>query len=425
MKQTVQYLLVIILAPAALFDCMAELRRQTGRESLRLLILTPNPSSYDAYEDSDACTVVHCDFSQNLEIEAALAPFRKDIVGVICRGDKRIQYLRRVLPFLPADVLVSTPESLQSATNKSLMRADFRQHYPEITPRFIEVFDAAPQTVTRVEEALAYPVIIKPANLASSLLIQSCHTRAQLTPALRSTFEGIKRSYEKEDRHDVPQVIVEEYLEGDFYSIDAYVQEPGQVTCLPAVAYVPAKQLGIDDFYLYKRFLPTMLSDAEVAAANETTAKAIAAVGLTHTTVHIELVFTKDGWKVIELGPRIGNFRHIMYEVAYAVNHTFNDALVHLGKPPQVTPKFREYCATYSIYPERDGILQELTHLDFLYDNPAVRELRVHAEPGMGCLQAKHGGHTLADFVISTPDKREFDKLTTYIEANIKAQLKN
>jgi len=425
MKQTVQYLLVIILAPDSLFECMAELRRLTGRDSLRLLILTPNPARYDNREESEGYTVVPCDFSTEQEIEGALAPFREHIAGVICRGDKRIQYLRKVLPFLPPEVPVSSAEALQSATNKRLMRADFRQHYPEITPRFTQVFDATPQTIARVEEDLAYPVIVKPANLASSLLIQSCHTREQLTRALHDIFAIAGRSYEKEDRHELPQIIVEEYLEGEFYSVDAYVQDVGQVTCLPPVAYVPAKQLGIDDFYCYKRSLPVDLRPDELHDAYEVCAKAITAVGLVHSTAHIELVHTKNGWKIIELGPRIGNFRHVMYGMAYGVDHTLNDALVHLGKPPLIKLKFREYSATYSIYPPRDGVLQEVSHLDFLYNNPAVRELRIHAEPGAECLQAKHGGHSLADFIISTPDKREFEKLTAYIESNIKAQLKN
>ncbi len=425
MQQLVRYLLVVEFAPASLFEVVKKIRQHPPYTELELVVLTSEPSKYAAREDNDIpLWIVPCAYDDDKKIGAALAPFRQQIAGVICRGDKQVQHLRRVLPFLPPNVPVSSDGALASSVNKRLMRADFAQHYPEITPQFIEVHDDLAPTVARVEEKLGYPVIVKPANLASSILIQSCHNRAQLQAALKNIFAEIVRIYKAEGRRNQPQVIVEEYLEGDFYSIDAYIRNAGEVRYLPPVAYVPAKQLGIDDFFLYKRFVPTKLSALEVEAANETVAKAIASVGLVHSAAHVELVLTKHGWRVIELGPRLGRFRHTMYKQAYGIDHSLNDTLLHLGELPHIgTPRLIAYCSAYSIYPHQEGVLREITGLDLLYGNPAVSYLRVMAQPGDYCRFAKNGGHALAEFVVNSPDKQAYDELIRNIEHNIAARI--
>ncbi|HSW66875.1 MAG TPA: ATP-grasp domain-containing protein [Bacillota bacterium] len=423
MQQSPRYLLVVEFAPASLFEVVKQIRQRSSYANLEMVVLTSEPSKYATREDGDVpLWIVPCAYNDDQKIDAALAPFRDQITGVICRGDKQVQQLRRVLPFLPPNVQVSSDGALAASVNKRLMRADFAQHFPEITPHFIEVHDDSAPTVGRVEAALSYPVIVKPANLASSILIQSCHDRAQLQTALKNIFAEIVRIYKAEGRHTQPQVIVEEYLEGDFYSIDAYVRNAGELQYLPPVAYIPAKQLGIDDFFLYKRFVPTKLTAHEIEAANQTVAKAIASVGLVHSSAHVELVLTKHGWRVIELGPRLGRFRHTMYKHAYGIDHSLNDTLLHLGELPHVgTPQLKAYCSAYSIYPHQEGVLREITGLDFLYGNPAVSYLRVTAQSGDYCHFAKNGGHSLAEFVVNSADKKTYDELIRHIEQNIAA----
>lgn len=417
-----QYLLVVNFAPVSLFDAVLSLRKRPDFKDLSLLILTESPDEYaNDYIDEFRDHVVRCDFNSDASIASALKPYLSDIKGVICRGDKFIQDLRRVIPFLPPNVLVSTPESLRSATNKHLMRADFEQHYPEITPHYVEIHDDSDDTIARIEAYLSYPVIVKPANLASSLLVQSCQDRGHLKRTLVNLFHSIDAAYEAEGRRDKPQVIVEEYLEGDFYSIDVYVMGPGQLYCCPPVAYIPAKQLGVDDFFLYKRFIPTKLTNEEVAIANDVARKAIESVGLTHTTVHVEVINTTGGWRVIELGPRLGNFRDVMYKQTYDIDHALNDVLVRLGVKPQLHTTPIGHSAAYSVYPEREGTLRQISGLDHLQTMPEVSYFRVRSEPGNHCKFAKNGGHSLAEFIIFSKDKTAFDSATYFVERNVKA----
>jgi biotin carboxylase len=365
--------------------------------------------------------MVACDFSSKQVITDALTPFLPTLRGVICRGDHHIQYLRQVIPVLPPGVPVADERSLAAATNKQLMRAAFTRHSPEITPAFMQVHDASEATIQRIEAHMAYPVIVKPTQLASSLLIQSCYSHSELETVLRNIFNHIRSVYEKEDSRGQPEVIVEEYMEGDFYSIDAYVGETGDVYYCPPVGYVSAKQIGIDDFFLYKRFLPAALAGADVQAANEVVYKAVKGVGLTHSTVHAELVRTKNGWRIIEIGPRIGRFRHTMYSQGYGIDHSLNDMKLHVGIAPDISTDFKRYCSAYSVYPEREGVLQRLAGWQELVQQREVVWSSLKAVPGDPCTFAKHGGHALAEFVIATDDKQRFQALTAWAERTVHA----
>jgi D-alanine-D-alanine ligase-like ATP-grasp enzyme len=416
----IMHLLVVDSAPPSLFVAAQSLSAMPGFSDLKLVVLTRHPEKF-APQSRIPTEFVKCSFATEAEITAAIAPFVRGLCGVVCRQDGSIQYLRKLVPLLPKDILVSTPESLARSTNKQLMRESFARHCPDLTPSFIEIYDDSSETITKVEQSVGYPVIVKPANLMSSFLIQSCRNREQLEKAVPNIFGQIKEVYSRESRKDRPQVIVESYLEGDFYSVDAYVMNEGEVYFCPPVAYIPAEKIGVDDFCLYKRFVPTELDKARIASVNEATAKGIQALGLTHTSTHVELVLTKQGWKIIEIGPRLGRFRHVMYKLAYGIDHSLNDMLIHVGQKPKIHDTLLAFCSAYSIYPDREGTLREIEHIEELKNHPLIQSIQIYATPGDACVFAKNGGRALAQFVVASDNKEAFDELTEFIGKQVHA----
>lgn len=403
-------------------DSAKKLAKTAAFGDLRLLVITTDPDQYKHHaSESMPVEFIQCGFITDQEVASALQPFKAHIRAVVCRGDKNIQYLRQVIPHLPKEVLVATPQALEIATDKRLMREAFMRHAPEITPQFVQVHDASDATISKVESHLQYPVIVKPANLASSLLIESCTNRAELAKTLQRVFATISQTYKQQGRAISPQVIVEEFMEGDFYSVDSYVMRPGEFYHCPVVGYVPAKTMGIDDFFLYKRFLPSGLSEPEAANAQKTVEKALTAIGLTHSSAHVELVLTKNGWKIIEIGPRLGRFRHIMYREAYDIDHSLNDLLIHLGQQPVIPQTLLQLCTAYSIYPYAEGSLQEITDVDKVQQSPNTVFMRIFAKKGDRCVHAKNGGTALAEFVIAGKDEAAFKELTAFVEQRVKA----
>jgi hypothetical protein len=257
-------------------------------------------------------------------------------------------------------------------------------------------------------------------------MIQQCYDAAELRTVATKSLKQLAKVYQKEQRSEEPELIVEEFLEGDFYSIDSYVLRPGQVWHTPPVWYVPAKQLGIDDFYLYKRSMPTALSAEETEQAQTAAEAAIAAAGLQYTSVHVELVLTHtDGWKIIEIGPRLGRFRNIMYRETCGIDHSYNDLLIHVGLKPELASKSRPaYCAAYSIYPERAGVLKEVTDLAQLRKKTkSVVYFVDKSRPGARVYPAKSGGHALCEVIFASSSKATFDADCAWFEKHVTAEL--
>lgn len=415
-----QYILVIDHYVGTILSAVKKLIAEGLLNHPKVLILTRSPEKFRNLHDGDVeFIVVETDFETGLA--EILEPFKQHLTAVVCRGDKQIQFLRKVIPFFPEQVKVSSIESLQAATNKRQMRELFSRHAPHVSPKFIRVQDASEDSLQLIREMVPFPVIVKPASLVSSLLIQQCQDEVALKLALNRVFHYINDLYEREERADAAEVIVEEYMTGDFYSIDAYVRSPDQVYLCPPVAYIPAQQIGVDDFFLYKRFIPTKLTATEIEAANKATTDAIKALGLTFTSAHVELIKTETGWKIIEIGPRLGRFRNSMYQYGYNIDHSYNDIAVHLDLEPKISDVLVKYCTAYSIYPHEEGVLRDITGLHKLENNPKVHNFKVFGKPGDDAKYAKNGGKALAEFIISTPNQQEHDELTQYIETKVKA----
>jgi carbamoylphosphate synthase large subunit len=416
-----KYILVVNHIVSSVFHSVEKLGKQPDLKGLRVLLISNNPGLAARYaEYSDKFDYLPCDFSTDDAIKTALGSYMENIVGVICRGDKHIQYLRKISRLLPPSVKVSTPEALEKATNKRLMRKAFSDKYPQITPAFMSVRDASDQSIEEIEAIIAYPMIIKPANLYSSLLIQTCANRQELQIKLKSTFDAVGAIYEREGIIQSPQIIVEEYLEGDFYSTDVFILSTGKVYCTPLVGYIPAKKMGIDDFFLYKRFIPSGISEPAESEAFTAASKAVEAVGLQYSAAHVELIDTKNGWKVIELGPRLGRFRNIMYRLGFGIDLSLTDLQIHLGIVPDIPTDLKEYCAAYSIYPRTEGTLRELTGIEELSSTGLVKSMRVLAKAGDRCLFAKNGGHALMEFIISSPSQKRYLETTAMVEEKVR-----
>jgi biotin carboxylase len=303
------------------------------------------------------------------------------------------------------------------------MREAFQKHFPDITPSFLEIFDDSDNSIERVETNLNYPVIIKPTNLFSSFLIQACSNHNELKIAATNLFLYIASTYSREGINEEPRAIVEEFLEGDFYSTDIFVMENDNICYCPLVGYIPAKQLGVDDFFLYKRFIPANLSDVDTKEAFRVTKDAVSAVGLTHSAAHVELIKTRGGWKVIELGPRLGRFRNSMYALGYGIDMSLNDINVHLGIKPEIPSKLLQQCSAYSIYPRKEGTLRSVQGTEELKNSSLVKSLRILSKPGDRCLFAKNGGGALAEFIIASNNESSYTDMVNFIEQNVYADI--
>jgi biotin carboxylase len=343
--------------------------------------------------------LIQVDIDDTTAIQTALKPYEDEIVGATTLGDGNVPHLRRVIPLVPYCNL-PTEKSLDWSTEKIKMRALLRNYDKDIAPKFIVAGDATAETIERIEKKVGYPLVVKPSGLAASLLVSICYHREELEKVLKTTLRKMDQVYKAKRGRGVPKMLIEEFMEGDMYSIDAYVNARGVIYFAPAVYVTTGRSVGFDDFFGYMRMTPTQLNPAHTDEAQEAASKGIKALGMRSTTCHIELMRTENGWKVIEMGPRMGGFRHEMYDLSFGIDHSLNDILIRLPKQPILPKKVKGYTAVMQFYAQKEGRLEKLQGLFKIEALESVMRVKVRKEIGDRCTFAKNGGDPVLEVIL-------------------------
>lgn len=334
--------------------------------------------------------IVEVDFSQIQTIQKAIAPYKERFLAITCRAERNIPLFKKIIPHVP---YVNTPTelSLDWTTDKVRMRQLLRNYDKSISPKFTVVHDATQETLDRIERTVGFPLMIKPSGLAASLLVTLCYHREELEANLKNTVRKINRIYKEKKGRGEPQILVEEFMEGVMYSIDVYVNQRGITYYTPLVHVKTGRNVGYEDFFGYMRITPVALKPYKVEAARRTAEKAIEAMNLRSTTCHIELMKTEDGWKVIELGPRVGGFRHEMYELSYGFDHSLNDILIRIPKKPILTKKPKGFTSVMQFYAHGRGKLKTIAGINKIRRLESFSRIEINKKSGDMCDFARNG----------------------------------
>jgi hypothetical protein len=367
-------------------------------------------------------TEILCDFDNQDELQQILQPYNDRLLAVTCRYENSMHHFRKLLPFVPY-VLAPSESSLLWSLEKPLMRDRLSNYDKSLTPKYqyMEMTDV-PHFKDLIK-GFYFPVIVKPSGLAESLLVTRCDTEQELKNCLDSTFQLIGEIYAREHRTITPSVLVEEFMQGDMYSTDAYVTSDGEVLCLPLVKVVTAHSIGLPGFYSYRHIIPTGLKDDEIEAAFTAARSSVRALNLRSTTTHIELFYTPHGWKIIEVGARIGGYRASLYAEAYGVDHFYNDLAVHMGERPIMPGDPIQHAAGFNIYADSEGIIESIEGIKESQKLESVVFIEPHAEIGDMALFASNGGRYVVDGILSNKDLEQLEKDMTKIRGLVKINI--
>ncbi|PIT86632.1 MAG: hypothetical protein COU33_02075 [Candidatus Magasanikbacteria bacterium CG10_big_fil_rev_8_21_14_0_10_43_6] len=203
------------------------------------------------------------------------------------------------------------------------------------------------------------------------------------------------------------QVLVEQFMEGNMYSLDAYVSPKGKMFFCPVVHVKTGRAIGFDDFFGYSQMTPAKLQKESIEAAEAAAAIAIRAMALRSTTVHVEFIRMEDGWKIIEMGPRAGGFRHMMYQYSHGINHTMNDVLVRIGKKPIIPKKQKGWSVAMKFFAKTEGKMKALNGMKKAQELKSFKVMYVHKKVGDMCKYAKNGGSSVFDIIMFHKERSE------------------
>lgn len=386
-------------------SAVEEIRAYEKISGVKYHILLINDSKYPPSEKAKGFDeVLLVDFTKPEKLSHALIPYHDRLLAITCTSDDNIARFAKIIPNVPY-LRTPTSESLEWATDKYAMRKRFKAYDPKITPIFTLVKENTKQERSRIIGKVGFPMVVKPTNLGGSLFVQICYHEDELQKALSVGFRKIKKAYERDKRMEDPKIIAEQFMEGDMYSVDSYVDSRGYVYHCPLVRVKTGRDIGHKDFFGYTQTTPTILKRESIERAETVAEKAIHALGLRSSSAHTELMKIDNEWKVIEVGPRIGGARDVIYQLSCNIQHSLNDVLIRIPKKPQLPKKCNGFATYMKWFAPKEGVITEMKGIKKIEQLDSFHKIKVNKKIGDKAIFASHGGRAVFVLYLFNADR--------------------
>lgn len=281
-------------------------------------------------------------------------------------------------------------ETAVKATDKGEMIKAFETHGVQ-HPWYHIVFTE--HELKAVIDGLTYPCIIKPTDNAGSRGVILCHDRKEL-----------ERAYvfsRNESRNGA--VIIEEYLQGPEFSIEVMV-----VDGVPHILQITDKvTTGAPHFVEMGHSQPTKQPEEVQERIRDLACRAVKAVGIDIGPAHVEMILTKEGPKMVELGARMGGDCITTHLVPLSTGIDMVGATIDLaiGRQPNLVPKWKKG-ASIRYFQTSAGILKSVEGLEEAKSIPGIEEITIVKDIGSNISDISSSIDRIG-FVISQSDTAE------------------
>jgi len=397
---------IILFVGKAPLEDISAFRKKTKKQYRLALAYSDKPSKETLKKREGVFDIlIKMNYRSETTILESLRPHLDELLAVTCRSEAKIPEFTKIIPLVPY-LRTPTIQSLLWSVNKLSMRRRFRSYNKKMTPKYRIVENASKKTIKEITNRFNLPVVLKPTGLAQSLLVSICYHEEDLEKNLLKAFTKLKKlNGEYKDKGHAPTMLVEEFMDGDMYSVDGYVNSRGTIYFCPMVSITTGQSVGFDDFFGYKQITPTKLKTSSINAAKEVATDAIHALGLRSSSAHVELMKTEDGWKVIEVGPRVGGFRNTMYELSYDIDHTENDVLIRIPRKPIIPKTVLGHSAAMKFFAKKEGVIKSITGMKKAQELKSFHKINIHKRVGDRAFFAKNGGKSVFNIILHNKDR--------------------
>lgn len=219
-------------------------------------------------------------------------------------------------------------------------------------------------------------------NLAFPLIVKSPKSTGSKDVLLANDSDQLKKHLSHlQSKNPRETIMIEEYIEGPQYLVEALIYKR------------QANIIGIieQEITQGKRFIITgygvlVKAPKEIQAGLEEVLQSIVkAFNIENGALHLELRLTKNGWKLIEINPRIsGGAMNTMLHAAFGFNVVEETLKLFLGERPDINPKHRKFVYTKYVIVETKGILEKVIGRNKAANSPGVVD--VYVKPKRGTL---------------------------------------
>ena len=230
-------------------------------------------------------------------------------------------------------------------------------------------FDSLKQSPREIKPHIFLPCIIKPVDGSGSRGVILLRDLNDFEFALNYSVTHSKNG----------QVVIEEYMEGPEVSVEVII-----LGGIPHVLTITDKvTTGYPHFVETRHTQPSRLTPSQQAAIVKLTKDACLALELNHGAAHVEIIHTKTGPKIVEVGPRMGGdfiATHLV-SLSTGVNMTQLLILAAMGQTPKL-PRILSSGACIDYLNRGQGTFLGVDNLDAVEEMPGIVQAGFFLDPG-------------------------------------------
>lgn len=310
-----------------LYDYRSPHARAARNKGLKFITITRRGNSNikamvgdsDRVIEVQSLTFVHvmkaiADVREQLEIAAIVHYPGHVVAGVDINGLVQAISQSLGLPYVSA-------RALEFSNNKFLMRTQLKNH--QVERMFFDLISNE-QDLARAIPNIEFPVIFKPIFGSASAFIKKCDSETDL----RSHYNHFRAKFDKNrttsqygggerwftcdlgrEYHYLPgcTALLEEYLAGGEGTVECIIQN-GKVH--PLIVHEKVRMSEGQSTILEHQLItpPSTFTTKQVSAIKHHAVRALKALGLDNSLVHLEFKLCGNEPRIIEVNPRLGGF---------------------------------------------------------------------------------------------------------------------
>ncbi|MDQ0215845.1 biotin carboxylase [Oikeobacillus pervagus] len=325
-----------------------------------------------------------------------LSKFRAEIKKLLIRGIE----IEAIVSFVDSYVYMAMilcnefckkatyHEAIKIMENKEQTRSFLKDQ--SYTPNFFIIKKGESVNVDFITSQFEFPLIIKSPKSTGSKDVLFAEKMEQLQ----------KHIVKLQEKNPNESLVIEEYIDGNQYLVEAIVyQNKVHIIAIIEQEITKNKRFIVTGYgihakppYYLKVGIETVLHSI------------ISQFGIQNGALHLELRYTKSGWKLIEINPRIsGGAMNKMIQSAFGINLVRETLQLYLGNKPSLIPQYNQYVFTQYLIVSRKGMLEKVTGRARARRSPGVVEVYVKPKRGSKLSPPLSMGHRYA-YVIAVGD---------------------
>lgn len=300
-------------------------------------------------------------------------------------------------------------EASKICTNKYLMRKCFQENKIP-SPDFNLLTNY--KDFEKIISNFNFPFVIKPIDNAGSRGVVIVENESMITNAINHSIRFSKSG----------KLLVEEFMDGVEISVEAFVQNNKIGILFLSDKIRTEYPYPLDTHVIF----PSNKSEAIQNEAIEIAKNAIRASGLNNSIVHMELMVTSLGVKVVEMAARGAGFHVFSKILKWVSGINTLDLLIDISLGIEFKyESFKKRGAILSFPICSEGIIESISGLEEIQNLEYISEAELYVKPGDKVNKLKSGADRIGHIITLAETRDEALKINNIAENSLKIKIKD